>query len=132
MANLRLPKLGELVATPDPRQDRGGDTEGNHIRQGIELSPEIAGGVCHASDAPVETVKYHRETNSLRRIIKMERCAGRPLNSLGNRVISSRDIARGEKRGQHVHTAPHAMRLLGVVSPSEWWLQVHRTASARP
>ena len=74
---LRIHRVGQKMESPDEGQQAGRHAEGDDVGQRIQLLAEIAGGVGHARNAPVERIEGNGEQNGDRGPVKMRlRIAG--------------------------------------------------------
>ena len=94
---------------PDENQHRRRDAERNHVGKRIQFASEIAGGVGHARNATVQTVKQDGERQSLGGNGEMDvrgEISGlgqqRTFKGLQNSDETQKDIRAGKKRGQGV------------------------------
>ena len=106
---LRIQRVGQKVKSPDEGQQAGRHAEGDHVGQRIQLPAEIAGGVGHARDAPVERVEGNGEKDRDRRPVQMAlRVAADGVNGLGDGKVAGGNVSGGEYRRQQKHAAAQA------------------------
>ena len=68
---LCVQRVGQKVKSPDQRQQAGRHAEGDDVGQRVQFPTEIAGGICHARDAPVERVEGNGEKDRDRRPVQV-------------------------------------------------------------
>src|ERR1700733_2212534 len=90
---------------PDIRQQTRRHAKRNHIRQRVQFPAKIARRVGHPRDDAIEPIEQNRDPQRQRRVIEVSGIRRRPLNALHNRIVSSRHVARGKQRRQHIHPA---------------------------
>src|ERR1022692_3784266 len=89
----------ERAKSPEPCQDCRRNSEGNYIGQRIKLTAKRADRIGESRDAAIESIEQNGKADCLGRMVEMPGIAGRPQNSLRNRVIAGSNVDR-RKQGR--------------------------------
>jgi len=100
---LRIQRVGQKVKSPDEGQQAGRHAESDDVGQRVQFPAEIAGGVGHARNAPIERVEGNGEKDRDRSPVQMPlRVAADGVNGLGDGKETGSNISCGEYRRQQV------------------------------
>jgi hypothetical protein len=99
------PRHRQAVEHPLVDEHRRCDPEGNHVRQRVELEPELTLGLGHARDAAVHQVEQHREHQEDRGAIHVV-VAGAFLRHQPDRVEAAEHPSERDQIRQHEECFP--------------------------
>ena len=124
-SQLRLPLSGRGHKENAPHKNKHGRsyTKRNHIGKRIQFAAEVAGGVRHARDAAVQTVKQDRKENCFgreREVAVEPHISGSRLQcsfeSLQDGDKAKKDIRASEESRQGVGSATRPFRFRALTS----------------